>query len=104
MNFNVAFLLLTLTIVGVYSHCPNQGKIIIFTHYVKVFLYYHFGAQSTQLCHIYIFINQINILQRTVNDLIKPVFFLSLSVSVSLCLCLSFSFSLSLVSLSVLFQ
>jgi hypothetical protein len=33
MNFNVTFLLLTLTIVGVNSECPNQGKEHMFIAY-----------------------------------------------------------------------
>ena len=50
MNFNVTFLLLfTLTIVGVQSHCPNQGKIMILCA-DSIFSHYYFFESSLISC------------------------------------------------------
>jgi hypothetical protein len=56
MNFNVAFLFLTLTIVGVYSNCLNQGKIIILYLLCKSLLILSlWGRVNSTLSHLYFY-------------------------------------------------
>jgi hypothetical protein len=56
MNFNVTFLLLTLTIVGVYSNCLYQGKIIILYLLCKSLLILSlWGRFNSTLSHLYFY-------------------------------------------------